>query len=80
MTGIHYGIICGGGRAFANGMHCTCLLIRLNDTRVIRLFVQATNYLFRANEAVTWNDSELYWHPNSDRCVKFDLVHSEVVQ
>lgn len=41
------------------------------------VYIPATNYRFRVNNIVTWNDKELFWHA-AQRTVKFDLVQEEV--
>ncbi len=67
-------MIIGGGNAFINGVHSKCLCVRLNDFRMVRLFIPATNYVFRVNDVVSWNDTEVYWHPSPETCIKFEIL------
>jgi len=76
MIGTHYGVIIGGGNGFFNGVHAKCLCVRLSDSRMIILLIPTTNHVFRINDFVNWNDSELYWHPNMDTCIKFNMIGS----
>jgi hypothetical protein len=74
MIGTSYGSIIGGCRWRCGDMHVVGLCILLTNRRVIRLFIPATNYMFRINQAVSWNETELYWHPEPGKCVRFLLV------
>jgi len=78
MIGTSYGSIVGGCRWIIGDLHVVGLCIILTNGRVIRLFVPASNYMFRVNQAVSWNDVELYWHPTTSKCVKFSIIQEGV--
>jgi hypothetical protein len=79
MIGISYGTIARAWIARIGDDNAICILVRMLDGRIINIYVQATNYVMRIGDAVSWNDTELYWHPNTGRCVKFVLVVKQEV-
>jgi hypothetical protein len=75
MIGTSYGSITEVHHGVLSGLRIIGLVVEAVDHRVVQLCIFASNYAFRENEAVSWNDTELYWHPGPPRkCVKFTIV------
>jgi hypothetical protein len=49
-------------------------LIRINEADWQYIYVPCTNYRFRADDPISWDLTNLYWHAKT-RTVQFPLIY-----
>ena len=75
MTGTYYGSIVKTANGTVGKCEAVFLQVRLVSGRAVMMCIEANNYVFRSDDAVSWNaDAELCWYPTTERCVKFQMV------